>query len=153
MVGQRGFFDVDERLAGLSRAGDPLQRLAAVVDFELFRADLETALMRSDRARGGRPPYDAVLMFRLLVLQTHEQERRPILALDLHQELGPRRLDRDVKGGDRLVGDHHLGVAGKRPGDADPLLLPARELARAAVIEGARQLDQVQELEHAIAGS
>lgn len=70
MAGQRGFFDVDERLAALSRAGDPLQRLASVVDFEQFRADLEAALMRSDRAKGGRPPYDAVVMFKVLVLQT-----------------------------------------------------------------------------------
>jgi transposase, IS5 family len=70
MMGQPGFFDADERLRGLSAAGDPLERLAAVVDFELFRAELETALQRSDRAKGGRPPYDAVLMFKLLVLQT-----------------------------------------------------------------------------------
>jgi transposase len=33
-------------------------------------ADLDAALSRSDRARGGRPPYDPVLMFKLLVLQT-----------------------------------------------------------------------------------
>ena len=39
---------------------DPLARLAMVVDFELFRPDLEAALARSDRAKGGRPPYDAV---------------------------------------------------------------------------------------------
>jgi transposase, IS5 family len=51
-------------------AGDPLQRLAAVVDSEVFRAELETTLARSDRAKGGRPPYDSVLMFKVLVLQT-----------------------------------------------------------------------------------
>ena len=49
--------------------GDPLVRLAEVVDFELFRAELETALACSDRATGGRPPYDAVQMFKVLVLQ------------------------------------------------------------------------------------
>jgi len=70
MAGQRGFFDTDERLQWLSAAGDPLERLAAVVDFELFRPELGAALSRSDRAKGGRPPYDAVLMFRILVLQT-----------------------------------------------------------------------------------
>ena len=70
MAGQPGFFDSDERLAWLSAAGDPLERLAAVVDFELFRSELERALRRSDRTKGGRPPYDAVLMFRVLVLQT-----------------------------------------------------------------------------------
>lgn len=70
MAGQSGFFDSEERLRALSAAGDPLERLAQVVDFELFRAELETALSRSDRSKGGRPPYDAVLMFKVLVLQT-----------------------------------------------------------------------------------
>jgi IS5 family transposase len=68
-MAQRGFFDVDERLAALSAAGDPLERLNAVVDFEVFRLVLDAALSRSDRSRGGRPPYDAVLMFKVLVLQ------------------------------------------------------------------------------------
>jgi IS5 family transposase len=67
---QPGFFDLDERHGMLSAAGDPLERLAAVVDFGLFRDDLEAALERSDRSKGGRPPYDAVLMFKVLVLQT-----------------------------------------------------------------------------------
>ncbi len=70
MPKQPGFFDADERLKALSAAGDPLERLRAVVDFELFRPDLEAALARGDRSRGGRPPYDVVLMFRILTLQT-----------------------------------------------------------------------------------
>lgn len=69
MAGQPGFFDTQERLQALSAAGDPLERLAAVVDFELFRPELEAALARAGRSRGGRPPYDAVLMFRVLILQ------------------------------------------------------------------------------------
>lgn len=69
MVGQPGFFDTDARLRALSATGDPLARLAAVVDFELFRPELEAALARGDRSRGGRPPYDAALMFRILILQ------------------------------------------------------------------------------------
>src|SRR3954451_3107758 len=69
MSGQRGLFDIDERYAALSAAGDPLQRLASVVDFELFRPVLDAALARSDRSKGGRPPYDAVLMLKVLVLQ------------------------------------------------------------------------------------
>jgi transposase, IS5 family len=67
---QPGFFDVEERLKELSAKGDELERLKAVVDFELFRADLERAVPRSDRLKGGRPAFDHVLMFRVLILQT-----------------------------------------------------------------------------------
>jgi IS5 family transposase len=38
----------------LFAAGDPLERLTQLIDFEVFRSDLETALSRSDRAKGGR---------------------------------------------------------------------------------------------------
>ena len=53
MAGQSGLFDLDQRYAALSAAGDPLERLAAVVDFELFRPELESALARSDEPRAG----------------------------------------------------------------------------------------------------
>jgi transposase, IS5 family len=69
MAGQPGFFDLDERYAALSESGDPLERLARVVDFEVFRAELERALNRSERRKGGRPPMDAVMMFKVLVIQ------------------------------------------------------------------------------------
>ena len=35
MGDQPGFFDLSDRLAGLSKTGDPLQRLARVVEFEI----------------------------------------------------------------------------------------------------------------------
>jgi transposase, IS5 family len=54
-----GFFDADERLRWLSACGDPLERLRAAVDFEAFRAELEAALPRADRSRGGRPAVPA----------------------------------------------------------------------------------------------
>jgi len=43
MRGQVGFFDIDERLKQLSAKGDSLERLQAVIDFELFRASLARA--------------------------------------------------------------------------------------------------------------
>lgn len=67
--GAPGFFDVDARLAELSAKGDDLERLNALVDFEQFRAALETAVPRGDRSNGGRPPFDHVLMFKILILQ------------------------------------------------------------------------------------
>jgi transposase, IS5 family len=60
MTGQPGFFDSEERLQAVSLAGDPLERLAQVIDFEVFRVDLGAALSRSDRTKGGREPYDVV---------------------------------------------------------------------------------------------
>ena len=41
-----------------------------MVDFELFRPELERAVPRADRSKGGRPPFDHVLMFKVLILQT-----------------------------------------------------------------------------------
>ena len=69
-VFRSGFFDIEVRLGELSAKGDDLERMKAIVDFEMFRADLERAVLESGRARGGRPPYDHVLMFRVLILQS-----------------------------------------------------------------------------------
>lgn len=69
MMGQPGFFDLGDRYEALSAAGDPLERLSAVVDFEVFRGPLVAALRRGSRRKGGRPPFDPVLMFKILVLQ------------------------------------------------------------------------------------
>jgi hypothetical protein len=64
-----GSLTVDERLRELSARGDELERLNAFIDFELFRGDLERAVPRSDRSRGGRPAFDHVLVFKALILQ------------------------------------------------------------------------------------
>jgi transposase, IS5 family len=67
---QRGFFDVYGRLQELSAKGDALERLADLVDFEMFRPALEQAVPRADGSKGGRPPFDHVLMFKVLLLQS-----------------------------------------------------------------------------------
>lgn len=69
MVRQPGFFDVEERLRELSAKGDDLERIAALVDFAMFRVELERAVPRADGAKGGRPAFDHVLMFKILLLQ------------------------------------------------------------------------------------
>lgn len=69
MQGQRGLFDVDNRLKRLSDLGDQLEAFQVAVDFELFRPELNTALAYSDGAQGGRPPFDPVLMFKILIIQ------------------------------------------------------------------------------------
>ena len=96
-----GLFDLPDHLARLSATGDPLEVLAKVVDFEVFRAPLEAALCYADGSKGGRPPYDPVAMFKILVLaaqHTASDERMEFLIRDrvswmrfLGFELGGRR--------------------------------------------------------------
>ena len=69
MRGGPGFFDVDDRLKRLSDLGDQLEAFRAAVEFEIFRADLNTALDYRSGAQGGRPPFDPVMMFKILVIQ------------------------------------------------------------------------------------
>ncbi len=69
MARHPGLFDVDDRLRRLSDIGDQLEAFATVVDFEMFRPELDAALDYSDGARGGRPPFDPVMMFKILVIQ------------------------------------------------------------------------------------
>ena len=66
---QSGFFDMEERLRELSAKGDDLERIATLVDFAMFGAELERAVPRADGTKGGRPAFDHVLMFKILLLQ------------------------------------------------------------------------------------
>jgi IS5 family transposase len=66
-----GFFDQDIRLSKLSQLGDPLEKLNSGVDFEIFRQKLEQGLTKVAKGKGGRPPYDYVLMFKVLILQRY----------------------------------------------------------------------------------
>ena len=63
------FFGDAAALAALLQRGDPLQRLAQTVEFESFRPELERAIHKPAKGPGGAPRWDAVLMFKLLVLQ------------------------------------------------------------------------------------
>src|SRR5438105_14459447 len=69
MRDQPGFFDVDDRLKRLSDLGDQLEAFRVAVDFETFRPELNAALVYSNGSQGGRPPFDPVMMFKILVIQ------------------------------------------------------------------------------------
>ena len=65
-----GFFDVERRYAGLDAKQDPLLGIDALVPWESFRGRLEVwhrpAAERKSKA--GRKPWDAVVMFKAIVL-------------------------------------------------------------------------------------
>jgi IS5 family transposase len=66
---QFGFFDESNRLRRLSSMGDPLEGLSQVVDFEMFRPLLNGVFKRESKGPGGRPSFDHLLMFKILLLQ------------------------------------------------------------------------------------
>lgn len=68
---QGGFFDADMRLADISKQGDPLEKLDKHINWEIFRSILDNVFCASEKdpSNGGRPPYDSVMMFKILVLQ------------------------------------------------------------------------------------
>src|SRR5476649_1588579 len=73
MMGQLGFFDADTRLAALSAKGDPLEAIDRLVPWESFRGDIEAAVLTPEAERksmAGRKPIDAIVLFRMLILQS-----------------------------------------------------------------------------------
>jgi len=66
---QQGFFDLEDRYELLEKLGDPLPKLDEVVNWNGFRPALRKIRKKKDASKGGRPPFDEVLMLKVLVLQ------------------------------------------------------------------------------------
>lgn len=66
-----GFFDEQFRLEKLTSQNDPLVKLLGGIDWEQFRKILIKALEKEDKGVGGRPPFDYVMMFKIMVLQRY----------------------------------------------------------------------------------
>ncbi|WP_264785638.1 IS5 family transposase, partial [Gluconobacter cerinus] len=119
---QPGFFDVEERLARLSGLGDQLEAFSRTVDFEVFCPELEKALAYSDGSKGGRPPFDPLLMFKILVIQTLNN-------------LSDERTEYLIN--DRLSFMRFLGLGlSDRVPDAKTVWLFRERLTQAGAIEG-----------------
>ena len=48
-TGNKTLFDEDNRYERLSQIGNPLEKLSTVIDFEMFRKDLEEAVLNKDK--------------------------------------------------------------------------------------------------------
>ena len=69
-MSQAGFFDFEDRLDQLNAHGNPLATLEEAIAFEAFGPTLEQIRDKPRKSNAGRPPYDAVLMFKMLILQS-----------------------------------------------------------------------------------
>jgi len=67
---QTGLLDWQIRFDQLDIGGDPLPRLKNLVDWERFRPELEAVRDRERKSNAGRKPFDVILMFKVLVLQS-----------------------------------------------------------------------------------
>ncbi len=65
---QRSFFDEDFKKDKLTKQGDPLLRLHTI-KWELFRSIIEKHTLNEDKGLGGRPSYDRILLFKIIILQ------------------------------------------------------------------------------------
>ena len=66
---QIGLWDESLRLEKLSKLGDSLEKLNQAIDWDLFRPKLTKVFKKQAKGAGGRPPYDYVMLFKILVLQ------------------------------------------------------------------------------------
>ena len=67
---QLGFLDFDIRLQRIDKAGDPLVTLDETIDWETFRPIIEKARKKARKTNVGPIGFDAILMFKILILQS-----------------------------------------------------------------------------------
>ena len=69
---QPSFFDFEDRWENLRNlnAAKVLVRLSSQIDWEVFRAELETIRPKERKSNAGRKPFDVILMFKIMVLQS-----------------------------------------------------------------------------------
>ncbi len=67
---QTGLFDWQTRFEQLDTGGDPLVKLNEVMNWEQFRRRLEKVRDKDRKSPAGRKPFDVIVMFKILILQS-----------------------------------------------------------------------------------
>jgi transposase len=66
-----GLFDLEYHENRIKEYQPPLAKLDKVINWELFRESMEKGLYVKSKGAGGRPPYDKIMMFKILILQKY----------------------------------------------------------------------------------
>src|SRR4030042_744781 len=66
---QKGLFDEDFRKEKKKKLGDPREKLNAAIRWGIFCNLIEKAMAKEAKGPGGRPAFDYIMMFKILVLQ------------------------------------------------------------------------------------
>ena len=106
MSNQMQLFGAEVQLKRISKLGDPLEKINALIDWEIFRSILERRTRKQDYSKGGRPPFDVIFMFKIIMLQdwnNTSDENTEYLINDrlsfqrfLGMELGEKSPDRNT---------------------------------------------------------
>jgi IS5 family transposase len=65
-----GLFDWQTRFEQLDNGGDPLVKLNQIVNWEQFRSPLESIRDIERKSNAGRKPFDVIIMFKIMILQS-----------------------------------------------------------------------------------
>ena len=66
---QMGFFDEDKRYTNIDKIGDKLVKINESIYWEMFRPTIDKAFKSENKKAAGRPPYDRLMMFKIIILQ------------------------------------------------------------------------------------
>lgn len=115
-------FDKENTEQKLSSLGNPLERLSGVIDFEMFRKDLEDALLNvGKKNNAGAKPYDVVMMFKIIILQRY-------------YNISDEQTEYQIN--DRMSFKNFLGLAsGDKVPDARTIWLFREQLAKKGMAE------------------
>jgi hypothetical protein len=64
------FFDIKNQLDKIHTLNDFLVRLNLLINWSIFLDPLKTLRPQPDPSKGGCPPFDSLLMFKILILKT-----------------------------------------------------------------------------------
>jgi IS5 family transposase len=66
-----GLFDEELRLAKLTQQKDPLVKLKELINWNQFLPILEQIVVKQAKNKGGRPPFNYLTMFKIIILQRY----------------------------------------------------------------------------------
>jgi len=118
---QTGLFDWQTRFEQLDKGGDPLVKINEVIKWEIFRKQLQKVRDKERKSAAGRKPYDVIVMFKVLIIQSL-------------YNLSDDQLEFQIR--DRLSFMRFLGLSlGSAVPDAKTIWLFREQLTEAKLIE------------------
>ena len=66
-----GLFDIHFHEDKIKQYQPPLSKLDKIINWDIFREAIQKALYIEPKGLGGRPPFDRLMMFKIIILQKY----------------------------------------------------------------------------------